>query len=67
MAEELHWSKSRKQQEWDATLTYLKTMGLPEKLSKLSRRQVEKGQVANFENREDYRRYSRHDGPTDVQ
>jgi hypothetical protein len=38
-------------------------MGLPQKLSRLSRRQVEKGLVSNFENREEYKRYARHDGP----
>jgi len=64
MATELNWSRARKQQEWNATLTYLKTMGLPEKWSKLTRAQVEKGEVAKFENIEEYRRYTRHDGPS---
>jgi glycerol-3-phosphate dehydrogenase len=62
MASELNWSKARKKQEWNSTVAYLRTMGLPEKLSKLSRSQVEKGEVAKFENRDEYRRYTRHDG-----
>jgi glycerol-3-phosphate dehydrogenase len=62
MAQELNWSNKRKQQEWSTTVSYLKTMGLPEKLAKLSRRQVERGDVAKFENEEEYRRYTRHDG-----
>ena len=67
MGTELNWSRSRKNQEWNSTVTYLKTMGLPEKLSKLTRSQVERGDVAKFDNREDYRRYARHDGPTALQ
>jgi glycerol-3-phosphate dehydrogenase len=67
MAAELNWSRARKNQEWNSTILYLKTMGLPEKLSKLTRSQVERGDVAKFDNREDYRRYARHDGPTALQ
>ena len=64
MAGELNWSNARKKQEWNSSVAYLRTMGLPEKLSKLSRSQVERGEAAKFENREEYRRYTRHDGPT---
>jgi glycerol-3-phosphate dehydrogenase len=67
MGQELNWSRARKQQEWQSTVAYLRTMGLPEKLSKLSRSQVERGEVAKFENTEEYRRYTRHDGPTAFQ
>ena len=67
MTEELNWSRGRKKQEWVSTVSYLRTMGLPEKLSKLSRSQVERGDVAKFENIEDYRRYARHDGPAELQ
>jgi glycerol-3-phosphate dehydrogenase len=67
MASELNWSKARKQQEWTSTVAYLRTMGLPERLSKLSRSQVEKGEAAKFDNQEDYRRYTRHDGPVGLQ
>ena len=63
MAKELNWSRTRKQQEWNSTVAYLRTMGLPDKLAKLTRSQVERGDVARFENMEEYRRYSRHDGP----
>lgn len=63
MGQELNWSRARKQQEWQSTVAYLRTMGLPEKLSKLSRSQVERGEVAKFDNTEEYRRYTRHDGP----
>lgn len=42
-------------------------MGLPEKLAKLTRAQVEKGDVARFDNQEEYRRYTRHDGPVLLQ
>lgn len=67
MSTELKWSKARKQQEWTSTVSYLITMGLPEKLAKLTRAQVEKGEVARFENQEEYRRYTRHDGPVPLQ
>jgi glycerol-3-phosphate dehydrogenase len=63
MAKELNWSTARKNQEWTTTVAYLRTMGLPAKLAKLTRSQVERGDVAKFENQEDYRRYTRHDGP----
>ena len=63
MGTELNWSHARKRQEWTTTVDYLRTMGLPEKLAKLTRSQVERGDVAKFENQEDYRRYTRHDGP----
>jgi len=62
MASELNWSKARRRDEWTSTVAYLKTMGLPEKLAKLSRGQVERGEVAKFENQDEYRRYTRHDG-----
>ena len=67
MASELNWSTARKKQEWNSTVSYLRTMGLPEKLAKLSRSQVERGEVAKFENQEEYRRYTRHDGPVALQ
>jgi glycerol-3-phosphate dehydrogenase len=67
MATELNWSRSRKKEEWMAAVEYLKTMGLPEKLAMLSRAQVERGEVAKFENQEEYRRYTRHDGPAALQ
>jgi len=67
MAVELNWSKARQKQEWATTVEYLRTMGLPEKLSKLTRAQVERGEVAKFENQEEYRRYTRHDGPVAFQ
>jgi glycerol-3-phosphate dehydrogenase len=63
MAKEKNWSRSRKHKEWNTTVAYLQTMGLPEKLAKLTRSQVERGDVAKFDNREDYRLYARHDGP----
>jgi glycerol-3-phosphate dehydrogenase len=63
MATELNWSHSRKKEEWKTAVEYLKTMGLPEKLAKLSRSQVERGEVAKFDNEEEYKRYTRHDGP----
>ena len=63
MAKELNWPRARKRQEWNSTVAYLRTMGLPDKLAKLTRSQVERGDVAKFENMEEYRRYSRHDGP----
>jgi glycerol-3-phosphate dehydrogenase len=64
MAIEKDWSRSRKKQEWDNTVAYLKTMGLPDKLAKLSRSQVEHGGVVKFDNQDEYRKYTRHDGPS---
>ncbi|OLL22121.1 Glycerol-3-phosphate dehydrogenase, mitochondrial [Neolecta irregularis DAH-3] len=63
LSEELSWSFKRKQKEWDDTVKYLLTMGLPASKQHLSRTDVESGRSARFDSKEDYRLYSRHDGP----
>jgi len=62
MGEELGWSGERKEREWRETVEFLKSMGLPRKLSGMSRREVEEGKAARFDTEEEYKLYSRHGG-----
>ena len=62
MAEELNWSSDRKRREWDSTVQYLLTMGLPASKAKLSRKDVESGKAVTFETEADSRLYSRLQG-----
>lgn len=50
MAAEKGWSSGRKQQEFVDAVEYLKSMGLPEKATKLSIDDVRKGKVAQLAN-----------------
>ncbi|KAF8418582.1 glycerol-3-phosphate dehydrogenase [Tirmania nivea] len=62
MGEELGWSGERREREWRDTVRFLESMGLPKKLSGMSRREVEEGRAARFDTEEEYKLYSRHDG-----
>jgi len=65
MAEELHWSKARKEREWKETLAFLGSMGLPKGKLTLSRKDVESGRVGSYED-EEYQLYARHDKPDET-
>ena len=59
MAEELKWDSKRKAREWDETVKFLESMGLPKTKLGATRKDVESGRAAKFED-EEYRMYSRH-------
>jgi glycerol-3-phosphate dehydrogenase len=61
MAEELKWSKQRKEKEWKDTVYFLGSMGLPKSKQSLTREDVEKGRVGHYED-EEYKLYARHGG-----
>jgi glycerol-3-phosphate dehydrogenase len=48
MAEELQWSKKRREQEWIDTTRFLVSMGLPEERVVVSRKEVEAGVVSRW-------------------
>ncbi|KAI9829122.1 MAG: mitochondrial glycerol-3-phosphate dehydrogenase [Thelocarpon impressellum] len=64
MAEELKWDAKRKTLEWDETVKFLESMGLPKSKLGCTRKDVESGRAAKFED-EEYRMYSRHDRSAD--
>jgi glycerol-3-phosphate dehydrogenase len=59
MAEELSWNSTRKAKEWTDSVSFLASMGLPENKQKLTREDVEKGQVGKYED-EEYGLFARH-------
>lgn len=59
MAEELKWSKQRKDKEWKDTMLFLGSMGLPKSKQALSRKEVEAGRVGQYED-EEWKLYARH-------
>lgn len=65
MAEELNWSKSRKENEWKHSVAYLGSMGLPKSKLTLTRKDVESGHVGKYAD-EDYQLYARHDKPDEL-
>ncbi|RPB25952.1 DAO-domain-containing protein [Terfezia boudieri ATCC MYA-4762] len=67
MGEELGWSGERREREWKDTVKFLESMGLPRKLSGMSRKEVEEGRAGKFDTEEEYRLYSRHDGPAEAE
>lgn len=48
MGEELKWSKERREHEWGETVTFLASMGLPEKRLGVTRKEVEGGVVGKW-------------------
>jgi glycerol-3-phosphate dehydrogenase len=82
MAEELGWDKARKNKEWKNTTNFLRSMGLPESKARLSRAEVERGDVGKYPGKlyslelsramlinatdEEYKLYARHDKPADM-
>ncbi|EER37690.1 glycerol-3-phosphate dehydrogenase [Histoplasma capsulatum H143] len=63
MAEELNWDVRRKNVEWNDTVTFLLSMGLPISRLGVTREDVESGQ-AKFDEVE-RKLYTRHEGPVD--
>jgi glycerol-3-phosphate dehydrogenase len=47
MAEELKWSKQRKEAEWRDTVNFLASMGLPTDMLQITREQVLRGEMAS--------------------
>ncbi|OAQ71152.1 glycerol-3-phosphate dehydrogenase, mitochondrial precursor [Pochonia chlamydosporia 170] len=64
MTEELNWDMSRQDLEWQETVAFLKSMGLPHPMLSVTRQQVEKHKLG-FETSVDWTMYSRHDKPVD--
>ncbi|KAH0534068.1 hypothetical protein FGG08_007334 [Glutinoglossum americanum] len=64
MGEELKWDSKRKELEWRETVPFLASMGLPKSKLSASRKDVESGKIATYET-DEYKLYSRHDGPGD--
>ncbi|KAF4335044.1 glycerol-3-phosphate dehydrogenase [Fusarium beomiforme] len=63
MAEELQWSRQRKDLEWKESVAYLESMGLPKPMLNVTRKQVEQGKL-DFASSLEWQMYSRHDKPT---
>ncbi|KAF4417191.1 glycerol-3-phosphate dehydrogenase [Fusarium acutatum] len=64
MAEELKWSRQRKDLEWKESVAYLESMDLPKPMLTVTRKQVEQGKL-DFASSLEWQMYSRHDKPTD--
>ena len=62
MTEELHWSKAQQQQEWDDSIKYLLTMGLPAMREQITRKEVEAG-VTKKMSKDEHKLYSRSEAP----
>ena len=60
MGEELKWTPQRKEKEWNDTVTFLASMGLPKSKCGMTRKDVESGKSAKFDTEEEYKLYSRH-------
>ncbi|CCG84733.1 protein of unknown function [Taphrina deformans PYCC 5710] len=66
MTEELGWSKSKQNQEWQDSVKFLLTMGLPAIRENISRKEVESGVSSKYMTKADYSLYSRSDGPDGI-
>ncbi|PKS09675.1 hypothetical protein jhhlp_004295 [Lomentospora prolificans] len=80
MAQELGWDRRRQDLEWKeskftlvpyghggrlSAVRFLESMGLPQPMLSVTRKQVEQGKL-DFANSREWKMYSRHDGPTDL-
>ncbi|KAL2149515.1 hypothetical protein VTH82DRAFT_8166 [Thermothelomyces myriococcoides] len=61
MSEELGWDKKRQAFEWNE-----KSMGLPQPMLSVTRKQIEQGKI-DWKSSLEYRMYSRHDKPVDYE
>ena len=59
MAQELGWSRARKEREWTDTVQFLASMGLPKSKLDVTRKDVENGKVGVYDEHE-RKLYSRH-------
>ncbi|KYK54208.1 hypothetical protein DCS_06165 [Drechmeria coniospora] len=64
MANELKWDHRRRKVEWDETVAFLASMGLPHPMLTATRKQVEQGKL-DFVDSLEWNLYSRHDRPVD--
>lgn len=64
MSAELGWDKKRKEVEWQDSVAFLESMGLPKSKLSATRKQVEQGKLS-FKDEVEYKMYSRHDQPND--
>ncbi|RPB14620.1 glycerol-3-phosphate dehydrogenase [Morchella conica CCBAS932] len=64
IGEELKWDKVRREKEWNETVAFLVSMGLPEKRVGVTRKEVENGVVGKWG--EEEKAFSRHAGPVDA-
>ncbi|MCJ1283856.1 mitochondrial glycerol-3-phosphate dehydrogenase [Xylographa opegraphella] len=65
MAEELKWDTKRKNIEWRESVKFLASMGLAKSKLNVTRRDVESGKAAEYDEHE-RKLYSRHDRPADT-
>ncbi|RMD44772.1 hypothetical protein DV735_g368, partial [Chaetothyriales sp. CBS 134920] len=65
MAEDLKWDAKRKEAEWKDSVEFLASMGLPNSMLDLTRKDVESGK-STFASDDERKRYSRFDGPADT-
>ncbi|MCJ1475230.1 mitochondrial glycerol-3-phosphate dehydrogenase [Lambiella insularis] len=65
MGEELKWDKKRKDLEWRESVKFLASMGLAKSKLSVSRKDVESGRAAVYDEHE-RKLYSRHDQPADT-
>ncbi|KAL1998408.1 hypothetical protein VTN02DRAFT_6231 [Thermoascus thermophilus] len=66
MAEELKWDSKRKDLEWTESVRFLASMGLPKSLLDVTRKEVESGKSAEYDDSAERKLYLRADGPADV-
>ena len=65
MGKELNWSKQRGAHEWRDAVEFLRSMGLPDGKTHLTREQVERGEVGKYAD-EEFGMYARHDKPAET-
>ncbi|KAI9880979.1 MAG: mitochondrial glycerol-3-phosphate dehydrogenase [Pleopsidium flavum] len=65
MTDELKWDKRRQDLEWRDTVQFLASMGLPKSKLGVTRKDVESGRAAEYDEHE-RKLYSRHDRPADT-
>lgn len=66
MTEELGWSKSKQNQEWNDSVRFLLTMGLPAIRENITRKEVEAGISSKFMTKQDYALFSRGEAPEGI-
>ncbi|KAL2133585.1 hypothetical protein VTI74DRAFT_2060 [Chaetomium olivicolor] len=64
MAGELGWDRKRQEVEWRETVKFLESMGLPQPMLSVTRKQIEQGKI-DWKSSLEYRMYSRHDKPVE--
>ena len=60
MSTELGWGSKRRDCEWRDGVAFLESMGLPARMLRVSRKEVESGKVTKMGSEEESRMYSRH-------